>query len=111
MRDVFVRNGFNYDLDAVSLETGLDCGVDELTGEILTSLTQQQFKEDADINVIVKRFGLTGELPDDVRMPQSGDFTGIPDFHTALNLVRATQEEFMRVPAEIRGRFQNDPPG
>ena len=101
MKAPFFRTGYNYDAEAVSLETGLKCE-DE-------SLAVESAKEEADINTIVRRFGLTGELPDDVRMPQSGDFTGIPDFHTALNLVRATQEEFMRVPAEIRDRFQNDP--
>lgn len=101
MKAPFFRTGYNYDAEAISLETGLKCE-DE-------SLAVESAKEEADINTIVRRFGLTGELPDDVRMPQSGDFTGIPDFHTALNLVRATQEEFMRVPAEIRDRFQNDP--
>lgn len=101
MKTPFFRTGYNYDVEAVSLETGLKCE-DE-------SLAVESAKEEADINTIVRRFGLTGELPDDVRMPQSGDFTGIPDFHTALNLVRATQEEFLRVPAEIRDRFQNDP--
>ena len=101
MKAPFFRTGYNYDAEAVSLETGLKCE-DE-------SLAVESAKEEADINTIVRRFGLTGELPDDVRMPQSGDFTGIPDFHTALNMVRATQEEFMRVPADIRDRFQNDP--
>lgn len=101
MKAPFFRTGYNYDVEAVSRETGLKCE-DE-------SLAVESAKEEADINTIVRRFGLTGELPDDVRMPQSGDFTGIPDFHTAMNLVRATQEEFLRVPAAIRDRFGNDP--
>ena len=98
---MFVRSAHNYDRDAVSIETGLFCE-DE-------SLALQSAKEESDINTIVRRFGLTGELPNDLKMPQSGDFTDVPDFHTAMNLVRAAQEEFLRVPAEIRARFNNDP--
>lgn len=72
-------------------------------------LTQQQFAEEVDINTIVKRFGLTGQLPENLRMPVSGDFTGVSDFQSAMNLVVAAEEEFMRVPAEVRARFNNDP--
>lgn len=96
------RTGYNYDRDQVSQETGLDC-----TGD--PGFTQQQFAEDADINEIVRRFGLTGQLPNDLRMPEYGDFTNIGDFHTAMNTVRAAEEEFMRVPATIRARFAHDP--
>lgn len=95
------RTGFNYDRDAASNESGLEC-LDE-------SLAIQSAEDESNINTIVRRFGLTGQLPDDVRMPQTGDFTGVPDFHTAMNLVRAAQEEFLRVPADIRARFGNDP--
>lgn len=97
----FFRTGYNYDRDLASQETGLVCE-DE-------SLAIQSAAEEADINTIVRRFGLTGQLPDQVAMPRYGDFTGLPDFHAAMNLVRTTQEEFLRVPAEIRARFGNDP--
>ena len=98
---MFIRSSFNYDRDDVSKETGLFCE-DE-------SLAIQSAEEETNINTIVKRFGLTGELPGDIAMPQSGDFTNIPDFHSAMNLIRKTQEEFMKVPADIRARFGNDP--
>lgn len=98
---MFFSNGFNADNDQLSFDSGLCCE-DE-------SLAIQSAKDEADINTIVRRFGLTGELPGDLNMPQSGDFTNIPDFHTAMNLIRETQEEFLRVPAEIRARFNNDP--
>lgn len=101
MKTPFLRSAYNYDADAVSDETALRCE-DE-------SLATQAERDECDINTIVKRFGLTGELPTDVVMPQSGDFTGLPDFHAAMNMVRAAQEEFMRVPADIRARFNNDP--
>lgn len=100
MSDLF-RTPFNYSTDDVSRETSLVCS-DE-------SLAIQSAENECNINTIVKRFGLTGELPADVAMPQSGDFTNIPDFHTAMNIVRSAQEEFLRVPADIRERFANDP--
>lgn len=98
---VFLRTPYNYDTDVVSRETALECKDD--------SLAIQSAAEDADINTIVRRFGLTGELPNDIKMPQSGDFAGVGDFQSAMNIVRAAQEEFMRVPADIRARFSHDP--
>lgn len=98
---MFLRSSFNYDRDVVSNETALEC-LDE-------SKAIQSAEEESNINTIVRRFGISGELPNQVAMPQSGDFTNIPDFHTAMNLVRQAQEEFVRVPAEIRARFNNDP--
>jgi len=97
----FLRTAYNYDRDAASDESGLSCE-DE-------SLAIQSAEEESNINTIVRRFGLTGQLPDQVAMPRSGDFTGVPDFHTAMNLIRQAQEEFLRVPADVRARFQNDP--
>lgn len=101
MKVPFVRNPYNYDVMTVSNETGLFCSDD--------SLAVQSAKEECDINTIVRRFGLTGELPNNVALPQSGDFVGVGDFHGAMNVVRAAQEEFMKVPADVRARFLNDP--
>lgn len=70
---------------------------------------QQNFKEETDINTIVRRFGLTGELPDNYRAPQYGDFTGITDYQSALNQVMAAEDSFMQIPAETRAKFHNDP--
>lgn len=93
------RTGFNGDCGFV--DTPLECLDD--------SLAIQSAEEESNINTIVKRFGLTGEMPSDIRMPKSGDFTNMPDFHTAMILVRKSQEEFLRVPADLRARFANDP--
>lgn len=102
MQKVFVRGLYNYDPDEASNAAGLK--IDEAE-----SVTQQQFAEEVDINTIVKRFGLTGELPNGVAMPVSGDFTGVADFQSAMNVVRQAQEAFMELPAEVRYRFSNDP--
>lgn len=72
------------------------------------SKTQQSMREEADINTIVRRFGLTGQMPTGIRMPQFGDFTSVVDYQTALNAVIAAQESFMRLPADIRKQFGDD---
>ncbi|WNK12490.1 MAG: internal scaffolding protein [Microvirus sp.] len=82
--------------------TALACPADE-------NMTQQQFRDEADINTIVRRFGLTGELPADQRAPIFGDFTNVTDFQTAMNAVRKAQEGFDDLPANLRARFNNDP--
>lgn len=102
MPKIVLRAFGNYDADAVSRETAMDFDPSE-------GVTQQQFAEEVDINTIVKRFGLTGELPDGVGMPVSGDFTGVSDFRSAMELVRSAQESFMLLPANVRDRFANDP--
>lgn len=74
------------------------------------SRTKQSFKEEVDINTIVKRFGLTGQLPENVRVPVSADYVdAVSDYQTAMNIVRSAQEEFMRLPSAVRERFGNDP--
>lgn len=96
-----IRAQYNYDAMEASNDSGLLCSD--------KSLTQQHQKEESDINTIVRKFGLTGELPMGVVMPQYGDFTSVSDYKTALNAVMAAQAAFMRLPADVRYRFQNDP--
>jgi len=97
----FLRSAFNYDRDLASTESGLRC--DD------PSLTQQQFKDEADINTIVDRFMKSGVMPTPVNMPQFIDYEGVFDFQTAMNAVRAADENFMRMDAKIRARFNNSP--
>lgn len=102
MQNVFVRGWGNYSTDAASLESGL--AIDPAD-----SVVQQQFADECDINTIVRRFGLTGELPNGVSMPLSGDFTSATDFQSSMNLIRQAQESFLELPATVRERFNNDP--
>lgn len=75
------------------------------------SLTQQHFKEDADINTIMRRFGVTdGSIPPVALDPRYfGDFTDATDFRTALDRVREAEQRFALLPADLRNRFANDP--
>jgi len=97
----FLRTQFNYDTDAASNESGLHCED--------ASLAQQHFKDECDINNILRQFNITGLLPEAAISPQYGDFTGVVDYHTALNQVIAAEDEFMSLPATLRARFENDP--
>lgn len=96
-----VRTPYNYNRELVSRLGWLDCKK--------PTKTQQNQKDDCDINTIVRRFGLTGQLPNNVRVPQYGDFAGVQDFQSAMNAVRSASESFMELPAELRFRFDNDP--
>ena len=101
MKTVFCRAPYNYDMDLASDKHGLKC--DD------PSLTQQQFKEESDINTIVDRFMKSGVLPTPVNMPQYMDYEGVFDFQSAMNVVRQADENFMRMDAKIRARFNNSP--
>lgn len=97
---MFVRSAYNYDRDQVSMDTGLLCED--------PSRTRQEFAEECDINTIVRRFGITGEVPTNVRMPMHGDFQELVTFQDAMNALVAAQRSFADMPADVRARFGND---
>lgn len=107
MKPPFVRNPYNYDMNKASDETAIDTNIVPEGEEV--HRTQQHFAEEADINTIVKRFNLTGQLPTDLRMPQYGDYEEAVDFHSAMNIIANANSTFMQLPAHIRARFENDP--
>lgn len=74
------------------------------------TLTQQQFKDEVDINTIVRRFGLTqAQVAEFGPQGVYGDFSGITDFQSALQRVRAAEEGFLALPPELRAEFHNNP--
>lgn len=97
----FLRTPYNYDTIAASNESGLHC--EDAT------LTQQQFKEETDINNIMEKFGMTGLLPQTSLNAQYGDFSGVNDYHSALNAIMAAEDQFDALPAKLRSYFDNDP--
>lgn len=97
----FVRSPYNYDMNRAGDESGLKCED--------STLTKQSFAQEVDINTIVNRFKITGELPTNVRMPTYEDFTGVYDFHSAMNAIAIAREAFDKMPANVRTRFNNDP--
>lgn len=65
---------------------------------------------DADINVLVKRFGLTTDSPMEAHMiAHFGDFTDLRDFHSTMQSIKDVEQSFETLPSAVRERFRNDP--
>lgn len=96
-----VRAYESYDVDKVSLSSGLECND--------VSKTVQAGAEESDINFIVRQYGVTGKVPQNLRTPSYGDFDYVGDYQSALEAVRAADDAFMRLDAKVRARFENSP--
>jgi phage internal scaffolding protein len=96
-----VKNPITYDRDKNSASSTLVFSK--------PSLTKQSFRDECDINNILRQFNVTGQLPAGSVQPQYGDFSGITDYQSALNAVMAAQDSFLELPAKLRARFDNDP--
>lgn len=71
--------------------------------------TQQHFRDDANINILIKRFlkGKAFPMPDGMGL--YGDFSNVPDYQTAQMLLLNAQSQFDALPSSIRNRFNNKP--
>lgn len=79
------------------------------TVNLEASKTKESFAKDADLNVLVKRFGIHGVPVLPIDPSQFGDFSGAPDLREALEIMRDATDQFNALPARIRNRFVNDP--
>lgn len=71
---------------------------------------QQNLRDQTDINRIMAKYNKTGILDHVSKYAGDyGDFSGVPDYRTALDKVASAQEMFMELPAVVRDRFGNDP--
>lgn len=105
IRKVVLRSGsLNYDTAAVSRETGVFTDLEKDP-----SRTIQSGKDEADINVIMQRFGVTGMVSSSIRVPTYGDYDTVSDFQTAMNVLRQAEESFLELPSNVRDRFGNSP--
>lgn len=101
-RRLFFKTPYNHNTDEVAKQTA--------TYNREDSKTQQNHADEADINVIMKRFGVTAVTNACRQMPPS--FIDVPDnldMQTAWDLVNNGIEAFEAQPAEIRAAFRNDP--
>lgn len=77
------------------------------------SLTKQSFKEECDLNLLVKRFKDNNadvfEQFSKYSAGEYGDFSEIVDYRTALEQVKHANESFSKLPAQIRQFFHNSP--
>lgn len=106
-KKVFVRTPYNYDTREVSRALATDCRV-VFPGEKVER-TVQSAKDESDINVMVRRFGITGVIAGVQVPPAIEEFAEIFDYQTALNTVRRADESFAAMSAETRARFDNNP--
>lgn len=96
-----VRTTFNFDPKAWSNAHGLKCED--------PSLAVQSQRDEADINNIVRNFGVTGKLPASIQLPTYGDFDTVNDYRSAIEAVRQAEAEFLKVPSSLREKLGNDP--
>lgn len=74
------------------------------------TMTQQNFKQECDINHILKKYQKTGIIEHANRFQGNyTDLSEVADFQTACNIVIEAQEAFNSLPSSIRKQFSNDP--
>lgn len=102
MSSVFIRQPYAYDVLAASDEAAFE--------SVNLTMTQQQFKDESDINNLVDRFLRTGEIPPVDARAMYGDFVDSPQsYQEALSAVFEAQAGFDALPSKVRQRFNNDP--
>lgn len=73
------------------------------------SKAQQAFKDECDINQMLAKFKLTGQVAGPVRIPQYADYSDAVDFRTSMEVLRQASESFQSLSLDVRRRFGNDP--
>lgn len=76
----------------------------------MPSMTKQEFKDECDINTILKQFTLTGMIDHINSSPaQWLDLPDVTDYQASLALVADAAEAFASLPSKVRDEFGNDP--
>lgn len=70
--------------------------------------TQQQFKDECDVNSIMAKYERSGLLPLVTDVPVYGDFTSGSDFLDTQRRVAFLKSRFELLPASVRSGFDND---
>jgi len=73
------------------------------------SKTRQEFASECDINVIMKRYAVTGVLDFVNQREASFEDVSELDFTSAMQTVAAARSAFFDLPASVRDRFDNEP--
>lgn len=72
------------------------------------SRTKQEFKKQADINLIMNRIHRTGMVDHlAVGRPIFADVSRVENLHETMNKVKRSEEAFLHLPLHIRARFEN----
>lgn len=75
------------------------------------SKTQQHFKDEHDINNIMKKYLKQGISYNQLPNPSGvyGDFSNVKDYQNSLQTIIDADQAFLTIPSNIRKRFDNDP--
>lgn len=74
------------------------------------SMTKQSFKKQVDINNIIAGYQRNGLITHvSSKKPIFADVTGVKDYQSAVDAVKAADASFMAMPPYIRKFFANDP--
>lgn len=80
------------------------------TNNTLPSKTDQQWKEDCDVNTIIAKFRKTGHVSHVAKgTGRYADVSAIPDLLDAMEQVHAAKHAFQMQPAKVRNYFSNSP--
>lgn len=72
-------------------------------------LTDPSHREDCDINTILDRATKTGVMPGTNKQALYGDFSDVPDYMAAQEIVLQADAQFAALDAKARKRFDNSP--
>lgn len=97
---VFYKTPHNHNRNAESDRVALTCND--------KSLTDQSFKDDADINIIMERALRTKQIPM-ILSPQFADTTQLLTQFEMRSRIAENNATFYKLSADIRAEFQNDP--
>lgn len=99
----------------MEIRSRYNAGVREGWKSSVPSMTQQQFKDEADINYIVSMYDSSGVMPTfhsdgQPLQPVFGDFASLPDNAQEMyNRIIEAKNNFDNLPLEVRKRFNYDP--
>lgn len=72
--------------------------------------TQQQFKNDVNVNNIMKKYHRTREITHlNSRQGKYADISTAQDYFDSMNVISNATSAFNQLPSDIRKRFHNDP--
>jgi len=95
----------------MTVDPGIDCTHDPVTGEVTPSLTVQADMPACDLNTIMaqyERSGLTG-FEDRMASGAFVDLASMPTYREAQDIIAQANDAFASLPASLRKRFSNDP--
>lgn len=91
-----IRSQTSTDQDDISLLTGLD-------SSDLPDLARQEFRDEADVNQLLSRYGVGVPLQ---QQPQFGEVDWDLDLHSAFITVDRAQHAFNELPHELKTKYK-----